>query len=269
MNKIMSFLSPYIPVGLAMKGLEKVSPKMKSFFGGALAAGYTANEAMDFLRNEFSSPGNREIKGKDESARPDELAAKARLSHEEMPSRLAQGVAATGLGAIGGAGAAALTGLDQIENQPANASQQPATAQISAQPPQQAQLAAQPQAASTQSQPPQGVPSAFMEFIKKHPELGNFITKEIQGGLSPIDAALTAKGEKKLKYIIDDIESFIGQPLENIIAQLFNMNMGQKPQGNAQNAQSTGQNTPKSGSNSKISQFIEAMDKYRKMKSGK
>ncbi len=284
-SRILPFLNKIVPLGLAAKGLEKVNPKMKSFFSGALAAGYTADQAMDFLRDQFSSGEQSQ----DGSLRPDELAGLNRRKQEEAPSRVAQGIAATGAGALGGLGAAALTGLGQQATQQAQNAQPQLTQQQTPSSPPPASAApqqpppspqspqpAQPQqqAQSPGQQPVQGATAAFMQFLQKHPELGNFITKEIQSGLTPVDAALNAKGEKKLKSIIDNIESSIGEPLENIIAQLFNMNMGQKNQSagqnTTQNSQASGQNTTQSGNVSPaMTQFMLALQEFKKLRSGK
>jgi len=238
MNKIISFLSPYIPIGLAMKGLEKISPKMKSFFGGSLAAGYTANEAMDYLRKEFSSPGQKETRATDQNARPDELAAKARLSHEEAPSRIAQGVGAVGLGVLGGAGASALTNVAQAVNQGNE----------------------QPQTEQSQEQRPGG----FVEFIKQNPELGSYLDALMQKGADPIQAALQAKQHRKFRPLVESIEKQMGQSFEDLLSQLFQGAQGaQNQRSQAQVSQGSTQ-----GRNSKLSQFSAALEEYRRLKAG-
>ena len=244
-NRILPFLNKIVPISLAAKGLEKVNPKMKSFFSGALAAGYTADQAMDFLRQQFSGSEDQSSG----SLRPDEEAGMNRRKFEEAPSRLAQGLGTLAAGALGGAGASALTGLGQAiptqtqsqslpsgigqairQGQQAQPTVSPSSAAAPINPSVQAAASQTQQAQPSSPQKTQGATSAFMNFIQKHPELGNFITKEIQNGLSPIDAALTAKGQKKFKNIIEDIENKIGQSLEDIIAQLFNINLTQKSQ---------------------------------------
>lgn len=239
MNKIMSFLSPYIPIGLAMKGLEKISPKMKSFFGGSLAAGYTANEAMDYLRNEFSSQGQKETRAVDENARPDELAAKARLSHEEQPSRIAQTVGAAGLGAIGGAGASALTGAAQVANQ----------------------TSAQPEAEQASQQP-----GGFLEFIKQNPELGSYLDSLIQKGADPIQAASQAKGVRKFRPLVESIEKQMGVSFEDLIGQLF---QGSQSAQGQQSQQGQAQSLPQGNASPAMSQFMAALQEFKKLKSGK
>lgn len=236
MNKIMSFLSPYIPIGLAMKGLEKISPKMKSFFGGSLAAGYTANEAMDYLRKEFSSQGQKETRSIDENARPDELAAKARLSHEEQPSRIAQSVGAAGLGALGGVGAAALTGATQAANQ----------------------ISDQPEAKQASQHP-----GGFLEFIKQNPELGSYLDSLMQKGADPIQAATQAKQHRKFRPLVESIEKKMGQSFEDLLAQLFQGT--QSPQGQRSQAspgQSIQQGNNQSGGDSEL---ISALQQILKM----
>lgn len=203
-DRILPLLNKFVPIGIAVKGLEKVSPKLKSFLGGATAAGYSANEAIDFLRDQFSRP---HMKQPGSGARPDEQAAFNRRQHEEAPQRAAQGVASIGAAGLGGLGAAALTGAGQIANQ-VTSNQQP----------------------DQSSQQPGG----FLEFIKQNPELGSYIDSLIQQGIDPIQAASQAKKHRKFSPLVQSIESQMGQSFEDLIAQLFQGSQGSQNQRSSQ-----------------------------------
>lgn len=200
-DKIKSLINPLVPIGLAVKGLEKINPKMKAFFGGATAAGYSANEAMDFLRSEFGSKQNQF------GNRPDEEAAMNRSEHERAPERLAKGAAIGAAGILGGIGGAALGGLA------AGSDEQQPTQQQSTNP--------------------------FQEFISQNPELGGFLQKEISSGISPSDAAMKAKGIKKFRESIASIEDEVGQPFESLLGQLFQGSQA-KPQSQSSPQQAKG-----------------------------
>ena len=234
----MSLLSPYIPIGLAMKGLEKSNPKVKSFLGGAASAGYSANEAIDFLRNEFSSPGNKEVRAQTGHLRADEEAGKRRLEHEQAPQRLAQGAAALGAGALGGLGSAALTGASQLA-QTVNEEEKP----------------------SANAEQPSTQPGGFQEFIKQNPELGAYLDSLMQKGMDPIQAASQAKKHRKFGPLVQSIEGQMGQSFEDLMAQLFQGSQG-NGQNTSQNSRPSGQNTSQSGGDSEL---IAALQQILKM----
>lgn len=48
-NKVLPFLSKYIPEALAIKGLNKIDPRYGKFINTALAAGQTFDAAKDFM----------------------------------------------------------------------------------------------------------------------------------------------------------------------------------------------------------------------------
>jgi hypothetical protein len=113
-NKIMSLLNQFIPVGLAMKGLEKVDPRMKSFIGSAVGFGYGANEIIDYLRSKSHTAAQKanrqdlEQRVAQGTARPDEAANLERLKQSEVPGDVLQGAATGAAGLLGGMGAAGL-----------------------------------------------------------------------------------------------------------------------------------------------------------------
>jgi len=228
MDRILPLLNKFVPLGIAVKGLERVSPKIKSFLGGATAAGYSANEAIDFLRDQFSGP---QMKQPGAGARLDEQAAFNRRQHEETPQRVAQGIAATGAAGLGGLGAAALTGATQAENL----------------------ISGSPQTEQKVSQP-----GGFLEFIKQNPELGSYLDSLIQKGMDPIQAASEAKKHRKFGPLVQSIEGQMGQSFEDLIAQLF-QGVGQNT---TQNSCPNGQNTSQSGGDSEL---IAALQQILKM----
>lgn len=228
MDRILPLLNKFVPIGLAVKGLERISPKIKSFLGGATAAGYSANEAMDFLREQFSGPQMQEP-GK--GARPDEKAAFNRRRHEETPQKVAQGIASVGAGALGGLGAAALTGAGQVAGE----------------------IAGESKAAESSQQP-----GGFQEFIKQNPELGSYLDSLMQQGMNPIQAASQAKKHRKFGPLVQSIEGQMGQSFEDMISQLF-QGSGQNT---TQNSRPSGQNTTQSGGDSEL---IAALQQILKM----
>lgn len=74
--------------------------------------------------------------------------------------------------------------------------------------------------ASIQS-PPSGL-KPFDLFKKDYPELGRFIEKKIGEGIPPVNAAKRAKPVLSLKKHIERVEEDLGQPFEDVMAQLFN-----------------------------------------------
>lgn len=53
-SKIAPFLSQYIPTDLAMKGINKVSPKLGEFLRKGQAMGLDVREGIDFIKNKIT-----------------------------------------------------------------------------------------------------------------------------------------------------------------------------------------------------------------------
>jgi hypothetical protein len=53
-TKVLPFLSEHIPMDLAIKGINKVSPKLGDFLKRGMAAGLDAKEGLDFIKNKLS-----------------------------------------------------------------------------------------------------------------------------------------------------------------------------------------------------------------------
>lgn len=188
-NRILPLLNKIVPIGIAAKGLEKINPKMKSFFSGALAAGYTADQAMDFLRDQFSPSQEKATS----SLRPDEESAINRKEYEEAPSKVAQGLGTLAAGSLGGLAGAALTGAGKLAEENNQTSEPERSIQ----------------------------PGAFLEFIKKNPELGSYLDSLMQQGADPVQAAMKAKKHRKFAPLVQSIEGQMGQSFEDLLSQLF------------------------------------------------
>lgn len=66
-SRIMPFLSQYIPVDLAMKGLNKVSPKLADFLKKGKAAGLDVEEGLQFIKDKLNPKTQEEPEGAKES----------------------------------------------------------------------------------------------------------------------------------------------------------------------------------------------------------
>lgn len=121
-DKILPLLSRYIPLNIAAKGLEKVDGRFGRFLQSSLAAGYTLDSAIDYLRDQFTSPSNlaeenRLSTGMQQGTlRPDERAAFSEQQREKQPMNVISNLAK-----LGGTGAAGL--ISQV--MPSQDSQQP------------------------------------------------------------------------------------------------------------------------------------------------
>lgn len=213
-SQILPFLKASIPYALAVKGLEKVDPRMKNFFTQAAAAGWGANEALDFLRNKFEGSGNKNERSRLETGsekgtlRPDEAAGLAQIEQRERPMDLAQ----KGLAGAVGIGAA-LAGRENKTDSPKERNDQSEQQSL---------------------QPIERVPdringTAFAKFIAEFPALGKFLDEGIAKGI-PI-AQLVASGRQKrlLKGQIQHVEEKMGQSLEDLLAQITGGSKQMKP----------------------------------------
>ncbi len=108
-NKILPFLNRLLPTKLAYDALQKANPKLKKFATGAIAAGYTIDQTMDFLRDKFTPEQTEDFGG-----RPDEKAAARQVENsKQLPKALMKGASLAG-GALGGLAA---IGMDGNEDQ--------------------------------------------------------------------------------------------------------------------------------------------------------
>lgn len=206
-NKILPILgiSKIVPEDLVKKGLEKINPKFRKVFGEAEKYGYPAGAVLGFLRSEMGGGSQEPVNPQE---RPDISANKELKRQSQLPQRLAGAVGnVAGGAALGGLSGAALGGLSSVMSNPESSQQSPEQVQPQTKP--------QPQS------PEQQKPGGFQTFLDKHPELGRFLDMLIGKGMEPKQAALEAKKQSKLIPMIQDIESNIGQSLEDLMGQLF------------------------------------------------
>lgn len=248
-KKIVSLLSPYIPVGLAIKGMSKISPQLSSFIASAATAGYGTDTIIDFLRDQFESPAHKGRKAQLENKesqgglRPDQVGSLNKYRGEE---RL-QKTAATGAGLLAGGIGAALAGRGKKEDVvnpevlPAENTQQqpqlgyqqqkllpsPETAGqgMGRQVPQ-GQVNAGFQRGSTKNQysinPQQQItPSAQLDrniLSQYSPELQQFVEQQLGNGRSTLDAGAIAqlKFPKQVNKLQADLKQNFSKILESI-----------------------------------------------------
>lgn len=64
-SRILPFLSEYIPVDLAVKGISKVSPKLGEFLKSGISKGLNAKEGLDFVKNQLNPASSEGKRAKD------------------------------------------------------------------------------------------------------------------------------------------------------------------------------------------------------------
>lgn len=229
-DKILAILNKTLPIGIALKSISKINPRLQSFIKGSLAAGYGGNEILSYLKNQISSP--QEALGR--TPRPDEEAIQNINAKSEMPLNLAKGAATAGLALGGGALASALPaaagalagGGGEEEKVSETVTEKP----MKAKEPTLKEKIVEDVKYMTPSD----------TFIRKHPELGRFLDSLIKQGASPVEAAAQAKRSKKWSPLVSSIEESMGQPFEELIGRLFQPSgqinqgkiVGQSPQMN-------------------------------------
>lgn len=223
----MALLNQFIPVGLAVKGLEKIDPRMKSFIGAAGAFGYGANEIISYLRSKTHTASQKANRANLEesvargTARPDEAANLERLNQSEIPGDILQGAGALGAGALGGLGASGALSAAQQAVAPGVQAAASRVGKVASQPIAHQGAKNTIPAQSLGSRAAQGAPAAPDVFLRKHPELGRFLENRINQGIDPMTASKQAKTVKALQPKIRDIEQSMGQPLESLVSQVF------------------------------------------------
>lgn len=203
-TKILPFLNKLIPTGLAFKGLGKVSPKIGKYLSTATAAGYGAEEALDYLRQQLGG------ESPDKNLRPDEQAANARVGQgAQIPNAIGKaaqiGLGATGIGTAGHV-IGSLFGAGQGGPEEGN---QPQASQIPSQP----------------SEQPKQVSPDQVNIAQYSPDLLAFIEHWLGQGEDPATAASVAKNNpknySKFKRAIDKIEQDTGVDFVELITQMY------------------------------------------------
>lgn len=183
-GRIVPFLSKYIPVPTALKGLSKVSPKLGQFIVDATTYGYGGDKIIDYLRNQIEGTDEEKerLQAGGESLRPDESASLEQMNQRDAPARALQKGAATALGIAGG-----LSGFGEEESQPEEqqpqqsgiqpdlsavnrAGQTLATGRV-------AQQAFQPQQPEAQPGVMEGISEKLKEFVEGRLAKGNPLAK--------------------------------------------------------------------------------------------
>lgn len=263
--KVLPFINKALPAAFAIKGLEKIDPKIGAFMSGAFGAGYTSNEVLDFLRDKFQPAGNTGVRERLEekqaqgTARPDESAALTDIRNVQRPADLAAN-AITGASAISG-GLGAVKSLSNIDKnqQPSESVQSTESPGIAAAPPPVPQ--GEGVTRSPKSTKPQAAPlptlsegESPLDFLAKYSsKLARSLGMKIQGGSLPRDAAIVLKSNPgALKTHIDKIERDTHENFEDLVEELFGAPRGignviqqgqQKMQQNQQRVQGM-QNAP-------------------------
>ena len=101
-SKIMPFLNRFLPANIAAKGLKKLSPTASRFLTLSGIAGYGADAALDYLRENYGVEKEKRELGAKPLKRPDEEALLGQLKERGLPEDLLQkGLRATGdIGAL-------------------------------------------------------------------------------------------------------------------------------------------------------------------------
>ena len=187
-NKIVPFLSKYLPAGLAVKGISKINPKLGDFITTAASAGYASDSILDFLRDKIEPQGIKQERQRLQNTsdlRPDEMGNLQKLND--------QGYSKTIPSAIGlGAGALASMG-GNIPNQQPN-----------------------------QEQENMQQPSEQRNILQQYsPELFEFIRSEMEKGRSPLEAGALAEINGKFKKIIQQMVKDHKTPFSSILESIF------------------------------------------------
>jgi hypothetical protein len=199
-TKVLPFLNKLIPSGLAFKGLSKVNPKIGKYLSAVTAAGYSADEALGYLREQFQ--GEEPQQG----LRPDEQAANARVSQgSQIPRALGKaaqiGAGAAGIGAVGTALPQVLSGLFGGKEQQA--------------PTPENQQAQQQQ----QAQQPQEEPSILHQFA---PKLASLVEESFGSGRTIDEVeAIALSPANGFSKVISHMEKALGIPFYEILRSIY------------------------------------------------
>lgn len=195
--------------------MAKMTPQVSNFVSQALGAGYAMNEVIDYITGIFSNPGATTARARmvqkqqQGMATSDEEALLNQAQQQERTGKIAQAIPA-----IAQKTALPLTAIANI--------------------PALAQGVGGILGKGAEQQTPK-VPSDV--FLQKSPKLGLFIEKQINSGFDPITAAQKARAVKALQKEITDVESSVGQKLEDVVAQVFG---SATPNQQSDQSQSTG-----------------------------
>lgn len=252
-TKVLPFLNKLIPSGLAFKGLSKVNPKIGKYLSAVTAAGYSADEALGYLREQLEGQET------DQSLRPDEQAANTRINQiKQIPKALGKaaqiGAGSAGIGAVGAALPSVLGGLfgGEQDQAPTPENQQP-------------QQATQPQNSDQE-------PSIIHQFA---PKLASLIDQAISSGRTIEEVEAIAKSPANgFAKTVAHMEKSLGIDFYEILRSIY----GGKKRG--QNAKEPSQqSSPKQPTQSDVlavqqgmgageSKLTQALDRLAKLRGG-
>lgn len=198
-NRILPFLSQFIPGALAVKGLSKVDPRLSKFFSNAAAAGYGTDAALNFLKNKLTpsaSAGEQQRlqQGSEQGTlRPDEAASLQNIRQSQAPTNAIQ----KGVSALTGIGAGMVT------DQPS------------------------PQEPQQQGKTQQQIMDP-MQALQEFPELIQFIQQEQSRGENAASIASKARKSVRLGTFVNVLEQKAGEAFENMLARLIGQGEGQQ-----------------------------------------
>lgn len=242
MNKILPFLSDFVPEDLAQKGLSKINPKLKEYFSNAAKSGIGGAAALSFLKSRFKQPAeqaeNERLKKgvKSQTLRPDEKVSAQDRGRDEGRSNMLKG-AATGVAALaGGAGGAVGGALLSGIGGPA----QDETQLTPRQPQQPSPLSGQAIAEDVEAQQMQGQEQQQQQIGQDDfPQLLQFIQKKMSEGASLPQAAQAAMQSPYYQGLARKIEQQEGISFLDWVAKSLGMEgsgqPGQQQQGGGGN----------------------------------
>ena len=257
-SRVLLLLNKLVPASIAVKGLSKVNPKMASFVTDSLAAGYTADNVIEYLRTRLTSSGEQMEKSRLENSSSLTPQEKNNLQKRKTESGLGTAAAgaiglATGLGGLASGEQSEEVAQPQqaqnpskppIPSRPLNV--KPPSGGLSAsgfpipqsQPqPQNKPASPMPQNSQAQSQPQQ------QNVIAQYsPALYKFLSEKIASGTKPHVAAFQALDNKSLKAAARKLEQDSGMAFSDVVLSEFGSQAAlQSQQARAQQAQQAGQ----------------------------
>jgi hypothetical protein len=207
LSRILPLLNNLIPKNLAFKGLSKIDPRIGRFLTSAASAGYTMDQALDYIRNQTQP---QEIQG----SRPGEKAANKRVKQGTAIPELLGKAGTTALGVAGIQAVPQVLG-NMFENKEENSQQ----------------------AGQVPEQAPQTQQSTTKNIVEEtSPELHQFISQELSKGRSIIETAALSQNNKRFSSIVNNLMKSQKTPWSSIVESIYGGQRG-KEQGNKQQPQ--------------------------------
>jgi hypothetical protein len=238
LSRAMPFLNKALPMGIASQGLSKIDPRIKNFIQSSLAAGYTMDTVLDFVRDKFQGEKSKQIKSSlqqresSRQARPDEKAALSRIRQSSEPGDILQ----AGAGLVSGLGAGYF-GADEGQDQqmqsvyPSEISEEQDQQRMIGQRPQMQQLEGpEPESQPSPPEGPISMPSKgqkpmvgnILNLLDSYdPVLADVVRSQMSQGADPVELTKFLKHPKKFKNPIDMIEKDTAQSFEKLLSNLM------------------------------------------------